>query len=52
MNKFKVASILAAVGVLIAAVGKFMAGELPNWTEVTLAVTTLLAAIGFQRPAA
>lgn len=52
MNKFKVASILAAAGVLVAAIGKFMAGELPNWTEVTLAITTLLAAFGFQRPAA
>lgn len=47
----KIASIVAAVGFLLVALGKFMAGELPNWTEVTLALTTLAAAFGFQKGA-
>jgi hypothetical protein len=46
----KIASLIAAAGVLLVGVGKFMAGEIPNWTEVTLAITTILAAIGYQRP--
>ena len=52
MNKLKIASILAAIGFLASAASKVFAGELPNWTEVTLAISTILAAIGFQRSAA
>ena len=49
MNVARIASIVTAIGVLLVAVGKLFTGEAPNWTEITLAITTLTAAFGFQR---
>ena len=49
MNFARIASVVTAVGVLLVAIGKMFTGEMPNWTEVTLAITTITAAIGFQR---
>lgn len=47
-KKQKVATVLAAVGVLFVAGSKLINGELPSMGEVTLAVSALAAAFGFQ----
>lgn len=44
----KIGSVIAAVGFLAVAIGKGVQGEVPNLTEVTLALTTIAAAFGFQ----
>lgn len=46
----KSATVITAVGVLLAAVGKFINGEMPSMTEVTLAITTLTALFGGPSP--
>ena len=45
----KYASYIAAAAVLLAAIAKFMQGELPNMAEVSLAIGVLAAAVGFQK---
>lgn len=52
MTLRKIASIATGLGVLLAGLGKFFQGEMPNMTEIMLAITTLTAAFGFQSPKA
>jgi len=44
-----IASVVAAVGVILVAAGKVMQGEAPDWQEITLAIAVISAAVGFQR---
>lgn len=45
----RLASILAAIAVLLAAASKVLQGESPSWSDVMLAIGVLAAAFGFQR---
>jgi hypothetical protein len=51
MNKARIASIAAALAVLLAAGAKVLSGDITNVsaTEVFLALSTIAAAFGFQR---
>ena len=51
MMMAKTGSYVAAAAVLITAIAKFMQGEMPNMTEIMLAVGVLAAAFGFQKSA-
>lgn len=42
-------SFVGAIGLILVAAGKVMQGEAPDWTELTLAVTTLAGAIGLYK---
>lgn len=41
--------IIGAAGAIVIGVGKLLQGETPNWTEITLAITTILGAIGLYK---
>ena len=51
MNKTKIASIIAASAVILAAGAKWLSGDYASisGTEIFLAISTIAAAFGFQR---
>lgn len=44
----KIGTVVASIGFVVVAAGKAMQGEMPNATELLLAVSAIGAAFGFQ----
>ena len=42
-------SVIVALGVIARAVTLFMAGQAPDWTEVSMAITAILGAFGLYK---
>ena len=42
-------SVVVALGVIARAVTLFMAGQAPDWTEVSMAITAILGAFGLYK---